>query len=376
MIKDSVAVIDVGSSKITAMIGENGVNGNFVIRSVTEVPCEAFLNGEITDRGVLTSSISTAFNTICKTASVKVNKVFVSVGNQFIKTVNREYEKSYPRRKKIREKEVRQYFKEAEEVNRFTIKDYTLIDKRAVFFNLDGNRRVESILGETTMNVRGYITFFFALEDYVSTIKNIFAGLGVDTVQFVSTAIAEAYLLFTSDERFSFRILLDVGYITTDFSIIYGGGLLYTASFMTGGGFISAGLCELLNIDFPLAERLKRRINLSLPYDSDGIYELNWGEELYSFSQKKCNSCVRNVLNDLVEFVDKAIVESRVKLPRDAVIYLTGGGLSYIRGGKEYLFSGVEMPVYVTEPQLVYMSKPDETSKIALLNFALNKREF
>ena len=170
--------------------------------------------------------------------------------------------------------------------------------------------------------------------------------------------------------------MLDVGYITTDFSIIYGGGLLYTASTMTGGGFISAGLCELLNIDFPLAERLKRRINLSLPYDSDGIYELNWGEELYSFSQKKCNACVRNVLNDLVEFVDKAIVESRVKLPRDAVIYLTGGGLSYIRGGKEYLFSGVEMPVYVTEPQLVYMSKPDETSKIALLNFALNKRDF
>ena len=99
MIKDSVAVIDVGSSKITAMIGENGVNGNFVIRSVNEVPCEAFLNGEITDRGVLTNAVTTAFNAICKTASVKVNKVFVSVGNQFIKTVNREYEKSYPRRK-------------------------------------------------------------------------------------------------------------------------------------------------------------------------------------------------------------------------------------------------------------------------------------
>lgn len=376
MIKDSVAVIDVGSSKITAMIGENGINGNFVIRSVTDVPCEAFLDGEITERGVLTNAISTAFNTICKTASVKVHKVFVSVTNQFIKTVNREYEKSYPRRKKIREKDVRQYFKEAEEANRFTLNNYVLIDKRAVFFNLDGNRRVESILGETTMNVRGYITYFYALEDYVNTIKEILKQLGVDTVQFVSTAIAEAYLLFSSDERFSFRILLDVGYITTDFSIIYGGGLLYSSAFMTGGGFISAGLCELLNIDFTLAERLKRRINLSLPYDSDGIYELNWGEEVYSFSQKKCNACVKNVLNDLVEFVDKAIVDSRVRLPRDAVIYLTGGGLSYIRGGKEYLFSGVEMPVYIAEHRILYMSKPDETSKIALLNFALNKREF
>lgn len=374
MIKDSVAIVDVGSSKITAMIGENGVNGNFVIRSVSEVPCEPFLNGEITDQNALDTALSSAFNSICRTASVKVSKVFVSVSNQFMKTCNREYEKSFPRRKKIKAKDVKAYYKEAEDNAALSAKDYVIIDRRAVFFNLDGNRRVEELLGQTTMNARGYVTYFLAAKEYVSAVEGILKKLGVETVVFVPTSLAEAYLLFTDEERFSFRILLDVGYITTDFSIIYGGGLLYSSSCMTGGGFITAALCDELNIDFSLAERLKRRINLSVPADTDGIYELNWGEEVYSFSQKKCNSCVREALNVLVEFVDKAIVDSRVRLPRDAVIYLTGGGLSYIRGGKEYLFSGVEMPVYVTEPQLVYMSKPDETSKIALLNYALNKK--
>lgn len=376
MIKDSVAVFDMCSSKISAVIGENGVNGNFVIRSIAEIPCEPFLDGKIEDGSSLTAALTKAFDTVCKTASVKLSKVYVSVSNQFLKSYNRTYEKSYPRRRKLKRKDVVKYFDEAQEYANLSKKGYEIIDRRPVFFHLDGNRRVEDILGETTMNVKGYITYFLADVEYTGFMREQFNKLGVSQVCFVPTSIAESYLLFSSEERFSFRILLDVGYITTDLSIIYGGGLLYSAAFMTGGGFITASLCESMNIKYDLADRLKRRINLSVPIDTDGIYELNWGEEVYSFSQKKCNSCVRAVLDGIVEMVDKAILDSRVKLPRDAVIYMTGGGLAYIRGAKEYLFSGIEMPVYVTQPDLVYMSKPEESSKIALLNYALNKRGY
>ena len=376
MIKDSVAVFDMCSSKISAVIGENGVNGNFIIRSIAEIPCEPFLDGKIEDKQALFACLKNAFDSVCKTASVKLTQVYVSVSNQFLKTYNRTYEKSYPRRRKLNKRDVARYFNEAQENANLSKKGYEIIDRRGVFFNLDGNRRVEDLLGETTMNVKGYITYFLADAEYTEFLRAAFKDLGVTNVVFVPTCIAESYLLFSTEERFSFRILLDVGYTTTDLSIIYGGGLLYSTAFMTGGGFITASLCENLNIKYDLADRLKRRINLSVPFDTDGIYELNWGEEIYSFSQKKCNSCVRSVLDGVVEMVDKAILESRVKLPRDAVIHMTGGGLSYIRGAKEYLFSGIEMPVYVVQPDLVYMSKPEESSKIALLNYALNMRGY
>ena len=95
---------------------------------------------------------------------------------------------------------------------------------------------------------------------------------------------------------------------------------------------------------------------------------------MYAFSQRKCNDCARTVIGGIVECLDKALIDSRVKLPNGAVFYLTGGGISFMRGAKEYLSKGMEMPVTVTEPKLVYMSKPDETSKLAILNFALNER--
>ena len=373
MIKDSVAVIDIGSSKITAMIGENGVNGNFIIRSVSEVKCEAFLNGEVTEEKELRAALSQALGSVCKTASATVTEVSVSVPAQFFKVVDREYDKSYPRRKRFRKKDVAAFYREAEEAAALSIEGHALRLKRAMFFNLDGNRRVEELLGEVSMNVRGYISYFFVDESFISAIGGALGALGVKTVNYIPTALAESHLLFSSEERFSFRILLDVGYITTDLSILYGGGLLYSTAVNMGGGYVTAFLCNDLNIDFDLAEKLKRRLNLSVPTDTEGSYEVSWGEELYTFSQRKANECARGVLDRLIEEIDKALVNSRVKFPRDAVINLTGGGISYIRGAKEYLFNGIEMPVTLVQPKLVYMSRPDETSKVALLDYALNK---
>ncbi|MBO7369202.1 MAG: hypothetical protein J6U25_02830 [Clostridia bacterium] len=375
MIKDSVAVLDIGTSKVTAIIGENGVNGNFIIRSISEVPCTAFFDDQFVDETALRSAISQAIVSVCKTASVLLTEITVSVPSAFLKTVNREYEKSYPRRKRLRAKEVRQYYDEAWENFGLIFSDFEPIGRRGMFFNLDGNRRVEKILGEKTMTIRGYISYFFAKCDFVKVVGGVLRTLGINTVNYVPSALAEALLLFSSEERFSFRILLDVGYLTSEVSIIYGGALLYTTAFPIGGGVITARLCEEMRVDIELAERLKRRLNLSVPVDSEGTYELNWGEEIFTFAQKKCNDCARAVLSSLIESVDKAIIDSRVKLPRDAVIYLTGGGISFMRGAKEFVFNGIEMPVTIIEPKLVYMSKPNETSKLAILNFALNEKD-
>lgn len=158
MIKDSVAVFDMCSSKISAIIGENGVNGNYIIRSIAEIPCEAFLDGKIEDEEALSSATLKALDSVCKTASVKLSKVYVSVSNQFLKTYNRTFEKSFPRKKKLSARDVANYFKEAQDNADLSKRGYEIIDKRGVFFHLDGDRRVETLVGETTMNIKGYIT--------------------------------------------------------------------------------------------------------------------------------------------------------------------------------------------------------------------------
>ena len=158
MIKDSVAVLDIGTSKVTAMIGENGVNGNFIIRSISEIPCISLFGDEFADETSLRSAISQALLNVCKTASVILKEITVSVPSAFLITRNREYEKSYPHRKRLRERDVAQYMAEAEEYADLKFAGFQPIMSRGMFFNLDGNRRVEKpILPSITgLFLKGY----------------------------------------------------------------------------------------------------------------------------------------------------------------------------------------------------------------------------
>ena len=374
MLKDAVAVFDIGSSKVTGLIGENGINKNFIIRAISEVRHEGFCDGVLDNPQSLISALRSAFKSVSETAKARIDEVFVGVPGDFTVIENRQHRVYYNRRKKLRSKDVNEFLSEAGST---VLKNgYEVVSRHGVFYYLDGERRVENLLNEVTSSVNGYITFFLAENHFLGAVRSAFSSLGVKKITFVPSSLAESLFLFSPAERFSYILLLDVGYISSSFSVCFGGGLLYHKSFPIGGGHITAYLFDRLKIDdFELAERIKRRLNLSVPKEAESTYELTWGEEILTFSQKDCNDIARSVIGNIAEQVDKALAESRVKLPHNLPVSLIGGGISYIRGGKEHLGACIEMPVNVICPPIAYMSKPDDSSKLALLNYALNLSE-
>lgn len=241
---------------------------------------------------------------------------------------------------------------------------------------LDGQKKVTKLLGEATASISGITTFYFAKSTYVRLVKELMARLGVKIVHFVPVPLAESILLFPEKNRYAFEVLLDVGTSVSNFSICYGGGILYNESFEIGGGFINAYLIEAFNLSsYELAEKLKRKLNLTIPPESDGYYEVLDNDRMLRYSQKSCNGQAQRVITELAEYVDTAIKNSNVRLPNDFNLSLTGGGIAYIRGAREYLFKLIEVPVNIVCPKISYMAKPEETSKIAVLNYALNGRK-
>ena len=99
------------------------------------------------------------------------------------------------------------------------------------------------------------------------------------------------------------------------------------------------------------------------------------GDRIYRFSQRACNEVAEYFLTELADKIDEALKESNVRLPNDFTLSLTGGGIAYMRGAKEFLFGAVEIPINVVCPKVLYMAKPEETSKMAVLNYALNRVE-
>ena len=373
MLRDAVAVIDIGSSKISGVIGENGINKNYVIHAHSELPTLSLANepGVIDRPEEFRRVISDVLSTIRSSARANVGKVYFSVPGDFLEIRNKYLQMYLNRSKKLRASDVNDYLLTAKKS--IAVSGYDYIASSGVQYFLDGKKKVTRLTGNVTSSIDGLTSFYFAKQRFTETVKEVLGTAGVKEVVFVPVPLAESLLLFNEAERFGFQILLDVGESVTTLSIIYGDGVLFNKSFDVGGGHISGILNNNLKLhDYELAKKIKRKLNLTLPHEYNGIYEVASGEKVYRFDQRKCNEAAEYVITELAAYIDDALKESDARIPPGLNISLTGGGISYMRGAKELLFNAIEIPINIVYPKVSYLSKPEETSKIAVLDYALN----
>ena len=71
---------------------------------------------------------------------------------------------------------------------------------------------------------------------------------------------------------------------------------------------------EFFNIDPDIAEKLKRKVNLSLA-SNDEIYKIVDGDEEYAFPAEKVNEIVFASLDELCENIEYCLTDSRFAVP-------------------------------------------------------------
>jgi cell division protein FtsA len=260
---------------------------------------------------------------------------------------------------------------------------YVLTDSHAIHYKLDDNRRVYEAEGLKSFKISALISYVYTAKNYVNKLKNICKLLGVNKVEFISESLAESKYLVSKEERDLKRIIVDVGYLTTNVLVTYGTGLLYQKAFSYGGGYITADLIKIVEVDrpievalkFEIAERLKRKINLGYDIKTEGYYQLTVNDEDFLLPLQKSNVTVRFGLDQLAGLIDAVMRECPLDVTVNAPIALTGGGIAYMRGAKEYISSRLEMPIQILTPQIPFMNKPDESALLSLLNEALERNE-
>lgn len=378
MTKDSVAVLEIGSQKVTCIIGQRGVNGTFLIKSLAECDYEGFCDGNFFDQQSLSSAISEVLKTTAKAARTSINKLYVSIPGEFSYVKVKESSLAFTRKKRIKARDIQDLFDATgtEDGN-----GYILTDSHAIHYKLDDNRRVYEAEGLKSFKISALVSYVYTVKSYVKKLKNICNLLGVSKVEFISESLAESKYLITKEERDLKRIIVDVGYLTTNVLVTYGSGLLYQKAFSYGGGYITADLIKMVEVDrpvdmglkFEIAERLKRKINLGYDIKTEGYYQLTVNDEDFLLPLQKSNVTVRFCLDQLSEHIDSVMRDCPLDLTINTPIALTGGGVAYMRGAKEYISSRLEMPIQIMTPQIPFMNKPDEAALLSLLNEALER---
>lgn len=370
MQKKQVAVIDVGSSKITAVIGERGINKTFLIKGRYSFDYDGFENGLFFNEDDLKAALLSAADCLKKASRGSLDTVYVGVPGDFTRVLVKDSQISFPKKKKITEQDVDALFDAA-----FVLSStkYSLINRSAIVYELDDFRRLANPVGSISEILNGKLSFVLCSNYFIEAVKNSLLAAGVNRVECISSSLAEALYLVEAETRDRIAILIDIGFISTTLAIIQGDGIMYQKSFSYGGGYITAAIVEKFSIPFEVAEKLKRKVNLSCVTSSSAFDVLD-GEngEFYPINDVK--KAVVNSLDVLCENVSDALESSGFVIPEYVPLMITGGGISYIRGAKEHVSGRLGSVIEVVAPKVPLMDKPTEASVLSLLDLALEQK--
>lgn len=367
-----VAILDFGSGKIDVLIGERGVNNTICINGMGECDYAGFVGGEWLEPDQVGYAIGRAINNAETNSRTKIKYLYVGVPGEFTTVVCRDAGVSLTKKRKVTEADVDMLHAQGDVFENDP--DYTLINVGPVYYTLDDDRRLVQPVGMTSTKLGGHISYVLAENRFIDFVGGILDNLGIESVEYVSSVLAEELLLFDEITRDQYVVLIDVGYITTSVAVGRGDGLLGLYNFSLGGGHITGDLAMAFDISFSQAESLKRKVVLSLNASDADVYEIVDRENRIPFSAKVVNEIVMERIKLIASMIEKCLNKCEYDYPDYIPYHLTGGGLCYLKGGRDYLSKRLNKPVEIVNPSMPPFSRPHMSSSIGLMDMMLNQQ--
>lgn len=373
MNKRDVAVLDFGSSTITAIVGDRGVNGTFRIKGKGYADYAGFQQGEFLEPDDVKLAVAFAISNAEAEYEGKITEVYVGVPGEFSNIVCKDARTNFGRRKKIGENEIRLFYNQANAYKNHPT--HSVINQCPIFYSLDDGKRIIDPIGMPSTSIRGFVSFVLAENNFIDFVDGILNDLQIKRKGYISSCLAEMLYLFDPTVRDRYALLVDCGYITTNVMLGRGDGLLFMNSFSMGGGHISGDLAECLNIPFSEAESLKRKIILSWNATEEDTYEIQGKDFISPFSAVATNQIAEDRIDLICSYIQKCLERCEFEFPDYIPVFLTGGGLCYMKGIKEIMSRKLGRHVEVAKPRLPSMSRPEFSTEIGLLDVALTFEE-
>ncbi len=371
----SVAVLDVRSSAVTALVGERGVNNTFVFRGVHTEKYDGFADAEFFDLQGLQRAVFACLGAVEHACGSRIRDIYVGVPGEFVKVVTKRCFMSFQSKRRITPYDIGALFD-----NGLTEREngFSLIRRSAVCYYTSDKRRTIDPVGMISDSLEGYLSYFFADDRFLDIFRNMLSEYGVRKSEFLPVSLAEALYLIPSEARDEYAILLDVDEMSMTFSVVCGNGITYQSACSAGGGHVTAQLYRdgETDIPFDIAEAMIGKINLSSRDEGDSVVEYVDKMRSFTLPMRFLKDRVKEGLDLLCEVINKCLELCGDRNIDYKPILLTGGGITGIRGAREHLSGRLNKVVEIIAPNLPYYNKAAQSSLLSLLNMALQtKRE-
>ena len=375
-IGDIIVGIDIGTSRIAAIVGEvNNFNQIEIICS-SSYKCSGIKKTKIINEEEVSNSLVKVLDKIEDESGLKVNSAYVTIPGKYVTIVQNSITKeARDKYSGISLRDVQTAIMQVKDID--IPEGQVSIDIVPDKFILDTGKTTEDPVGSLSSSFTLKAQIILADKEYVRQISSIFKKAGIDVDGLVPITLAQRNLILDNNELHDNVMILDMGAGNTDIGVFESSSYLYTNTIPLGGNSITNDIALVLNISEEEADKLKKQYGLALKsfIDNDNDILLN------TFKGDNRNKTIKS--SELIEIIEARIEEIFSLVNKDITnqgiksrinnVVLTGQGISNINKCDVAGKINLNIPVKIATGRLISTVKPTFRVAYALVRYIASR---
>ncbi|HXI44912.1 MAG TPA: cell division protein FtsA, partial [Candidatus Acidoferrales bacterium] len=258
MVEGVLVGIDVGTSKVCALIGEVGRDGRLTVIGHGTVPSSGLKKGAVVNIDQTVRSIRDAVERAERLSGWKIDKAFVGVGGAQVESLNSTGQVAVASHtREVARDDIRRAVEQARTIPIPSTREVLHVERRG--FIVDGQEGVKDPLGMSALRLEVETHIVTAPATAVQNLMKCVAQAGVKIDELVVNALASAEAVASETERELGVAVADVGAGTIDLAMFNEGSPFHTRVLPVGGNNVTNDVAIGMKTSLPVAEELKVR---------------------------------------------------------------------------------------------------------------------
>jgi cell division protein FtsA len=369
--------LDVGTSKITAIVGEVGDEEGLDIIGLGQAESRGIRRGVVVNLEAAVESIKKAIDEAELTAGVEIDSVHLGLSGAHVKAFNsRGVVAVAGKNREITREDVRRAIDAAKAVALPSGRE--ILHVLPQDFVVDEQDGIGAPVGMTGSRLEVNV---HVVTGSASSTQNVVACVnraGVAVLDTVLEQLAASESVLTRDEKELGVALVDIGGGTTDFAIFERGSLWHTGVVAVGGDHFTNDIAVGLRTPIPDAEKIKRRCGcaLSAMVDEDETMEVPsvGGRTPRVMARRILSEILQPRAEEILHLLWDEIRRAGYEQALNSGIVLTGGG-AMLEGMAEIAEQIFDLPIRRGAPGRVggladHVNSPSYATAVGLVLYA------
>lgn len=337
MSKTPIVALEIGTSKICALVGEPREDGNIMVTGMGSCPSCGVRKGVIVDLEKATACVQTAIQEAETSGAVEIRQVYLLVNGEHIRgTVNQGSVPVFDPARGISADDIDGVMNIARAIN--LPHDSEQLHTIPQTYTIDGQARVINPQGMQGARLSLDMLIVYASRNMLNNTIKATRNVGVEVQDIAFSGLCSALATLTPEQKECGAALIDLGAGTTSYVIYADDAIAATGVIAVGGDHVTNDISQGFTISLRRAEALKHEAGAAIIEAADRFRRITIAPEVGFPACSVAASDLNAIINARM---DETFLLIRAELEKKALLQELGAGIILTGGGSH--LKGVEI---------------------------------